>query len=36
MDGAILTKQARLQIQFPGNQGDAYLHQNVVIHFRKP
>jgi len=36
VDGAIFTKQGKLQIQFPGNTGDAYVRQNVVIHFVKP
>jgi glycogen debranching enzyme len=36
VDGAVLTKQGRLRIQFPGNLGDAYVHQKVVIHFGKP
>jgi glycogen debranching enzyme len=35
-EGAILTKQDKLQIQFPGETSEAYVHQKVVIHFGKP
>lgn len=36
VDGAVLTKDSKLQIQFPGNASEIYEHQKVVVHFRKP
>jgi glycogen debranching enzyme len=36
VEGATLTKVGRLQIEFPGEATDTYVHQKVVIHFARP
>ena len=36
VEGALLNKQDSLQIQFPGDASETYVHQQVVIHFGKP
>ena len=35
MDGAVISKQGKLQIQFPDGSGEAYQHRSVVLHFSK-
>jgi glycogen debranching enzyme len=36
VDGALLTKLGKLEIQMPQGAADAYLQQKVVIHFGRP
>jgi glycogen debranching enzyme len=36
VDGAVLSKEGKLQVQIPGGAADVYLHHKVVIHFGKP
>ncbi len=36
VDGAVLTKRERLEIQIPPGDADSYVHQKVVIHFGRP
>ena len=36
VEGASLTKTARLQVQIPGAAADSYSQQKIVIHFARP
>jgi glycogen debranching enzyme len=36
VDGAIVTKQGKLRIQFSEGTGESYVHQKVIVHFVKP
>jgi hypothetical protein len=36
LDGAVLTKLGKLEIQMPQGTADAYIQQKVVIHFARP
>ncbi len=36
VDGAVLTKLGKLEIQMPQGTADAYIQQKVVIHFARP
>lgn len=34
VDGAVLTKDSRLQVQIPGTSSETYASQQVILHFR--
>ena len=35
LDGGVLTKSGKLQVQIPIGPDGMYMHQKVVIHFKK-
>ena len=36
VEGAVLTKLGKLEVQMPPGASDSYLRQNLVLHFARP